>query len=60
MARKINRSNITQTAIKRRKTTKLSQVTKTIKKHEKIYTFLLVMFFTILFIVIGYFSLRIQ
>ena len=60
MARRTNSSSKSSTPIKKRKTTKLSKVTKAIKKHEKIYTFLLVMFFVILFIIIGYFTLRIQ
>ena len=46
--------------IKKRKTTKVSKSIKKIKAHEKKYTFILVLFFILLFIIIGYFTLRIQ
>ena len=49
-----------KTAIRKRKTTKMAKSVKEIKKHEKLYTFLLVLFFFLIFVVIGYFTLRVQ
>ncbi|MBR2678807.1 MAG: hypothetical protein IKE63_05265 [Bacilli bacterium] len=46
--------------IKKRKTSKIAKSVKEIKAHEKRYTFLLVIFFILLFICIGYFSLRVK
>ena len=48
-----------KTEIKKR-TNKVSATTKKIKKNEGKYTFLLVLFFILLFVVIGYFTLRVQ
>ncbi len=38
----------------------VSESVKEIKAHEKRYTFLLVLFFFVLFIIIGYYTLRIR
>ena len=46
--------------IKKRTNTKMSKSVKKIKDNENKYTFLLVLFFMLLFIVIGYFTLRVQ
>ena len=46
--------------IKKRTNTKMSKSVKKIKDNENKYTFLLVLFFMLLFIVSGYFTLRVQ
>lgn len=38
----------------------VSESIKEIKAHEKRYTFLLVLFFFVLFIIIGYYTLRVS
>ena len=49
-----------KTTVRKRNTTRIDKSVKNIKKHEKAYTFLLVILFTLLFVVIGYFTLRVQ
>jgi hypothetical protein len=50
----------TSKTVKKRNNDTVSESVKEIKAHEKRYTFLLVLFFFVLFIIIGYYTLRVK